>query len=148
MKSTDSGLMKKAISELAEDMRAREIGAILWDNSTAGFHFIPEVTVPCTKKSGNKECKEKGVTETTLRVMGIYDYDGRLYLIEEGKAPVKLTNFYTDGVEVPPTVVTLTPDMAQSQLGDPTEKNGYTDNATNEEWLAIADCYFEALNER
>ena len=44
--------------------------------------------------------------------------------------------------------MTLTPDMAQSQLGDPTEKNGYTDNATNEEWLAIADCYFEALNER
>ena len=135
--ATASGkLFDQAISRLMEDMQVREIGAILWDNATAGFHYIPETTV--TDKKGEKK---------VIRVMGLYIFDNTLYLIEEGMAPVELTEFYTDGVEVPPTVVTLTEDSAMRHLGDPTKEKGFTTNASDEEWLAIADCYFEALAE-
>lgn len=129
-------LFSQAIARIADDMRDREIGAILWNNSTAGFHYIPEVTV-----EGKNDRTE------VLRVMGLYLYEDTLYLVEEGKAPVELTEFFTDGVEVPPVVVTLTEDSALRHLGDPEGRKGYTTEATNEEWLVIADCYFEALAE-
>ncbi len=131
-----SKLFSEAINRLKEDMQAREIGAIIWDNASAGFHYIPETTV--TAKNGDKK---------VIRVMGLYIFNNTLYLIEEGTAPVELTEFYTDGVEVPPTVVTLTEDSAMRHLGDPSKEKGYTTSATDEEWLAIADCYFEALAE-
>ncbi len=129
-------LFSQAISRIADDMRDREIGAILWNNSTAGFHYIPEVSV--SVKEGRTD---------VVRIMGLYLYDDTLYLVEEGKAPVELTEFFTDGVEVPPVVVTLTEDSAREHLGDPEGRKGYTTQATNEEWLVIADCYFEALAE-
>lgn len=128
-------LIKQAIGKLVEDMISRNIGAILWDNATAGFHYLPEVTV--SEKEGNK----------VIRAMGLYLYNNRLYIVEEGIAPVELTQFYTDGVEVPPTVVTLTEDSAIRNLGDPEGREGYITEATDEEWVAIADCYFEALAE-
>ena len=129
-------LFDEAIGRLMDDMKTREIGAILWDNATAGFHYIPETTV--SGKNGKDE---------VIRIMGLYCYNDNLYLIEEGMAPVELTEFYTDGVEVPPTVVTLTEDSAQRHLGNPEKEKGFTTKASHEEWLAIADCYFEALAE-
>ena len=142
MKDTSSpassdALIGKAISQLIEDMKSREIAAILWDNATAGFHYIPEISLK----------QEKSDKPEVIRIMGLYRYNDALYLVEEGMAPVELTEFYTDGVQVPPTVVTLTEDSAREHLGDPEGKPGYTRNATNEEWLVIADCYFEALAE-
>ncbi len=134
--SATGKLFNQAINRLMEDMQTREIGAILWDNASAGFHYIPETTV--TEKNGEKK---------VIRVMGLYIFGNTLYLVEEGMAPVELTEFYTDGVEVPPTVVTLTEDSAMRHLGDPRKEKGYTTDATDEEWLAIADCYFEALAE-
>lgn len=131
-------LFNQAKANLAEDMKSREIGAILWDNKTAGFHYIPEATVTDAKTGGSK----------VIRIMGLYLYNGDIYLVEEDAAPAELTNFYTHGVEVPPTVVTLTEDMARNQFGDPNGEKGFTRDATDEEWLAIADCYFEALNEK
>lgn len=129
-------LFQQAIRRLTDDMQTREIAAILWDNATAGFHFIPETTL--TDKDGKTQ---------VIRVMGLYDYQGTLYLIEEGTAPVELTEFYTDGVDVPPTVVTLTADSATRYLGNPAKERGFTTRASDEEWLTIADCYFEALAE-
>lgn len=129
-------LIPQAKTKLIEDMKDRQIGAILWDNSTAGFHFIPEILLT------------DGEKKHTIRVMGLYHYDGTLYAVEENKAPVHLTDFYTNGVEVPPTVVTLTEDVARDELGDPTKEPGYTTEGSPEEWLTIADCYFEALNEK
>ncbi len=134
--TTNGKLFSEAISRLVEDMEVRGIGAILWDNATAGFHYIPATTI--TDKKGETK---------VIRVMGLYNYEGTLYLIEEDKAPVHLTEFYTDGVEVPPTVVTLTEDSARRHLGNPQKEDGFTTKASNEEWLAIADCYFEALAE-
>lgn len=136
-KSRVRAAFNKAVAGIADDMERRGIAAILWDNSTAGFHFIPEVTV----------VDEKGERDE-LRVMGLYLYDGSMYLVEEEIAPVRLTEFYTDGVEVPPAVVTLTDDSARRHLGDPEEQKGYTTQASDEEWLNIADCYFEALREQ
>lgn len=131
-----TALINEGKSQIIEDMKERGYGAILWNNSTAGFHFIPEIVVTDTDRS------------RTMRIMGLYHCDGVLYAIEEGKAPVHLTDFYTEGVEVPPVVVTLTEDMARTELGIPSESRGYTTQGTPEEWLAIADCYFEALNEK
>lgn len=132
------GLLDQAKQKIIEDMQQKEIGAILWDNSSAGFHFIPEIL----------HRSEKTGKERTVRVTGLYHADGRLYAVEEDRAPVHLTDFYTHGVDVPPVVVTLTDDVAARELGDPEEVKGYTLQGTLEEWLAIADCYFEALNER
>lgn len=130
-----AALIANAKGKLADDMKERGIGAILWNISTAGFHFIPEILI--TDGSGSK----------TVRIMGLYNYDEELYAIEEGTAPAHLTNFYTEGVEVPPVVVTLTEDLASEELGIPSASRGYTTEGSSEEWLAIADCYFEALNE-
>jgi len=126
---SSEALIGKAISQLREDMKSREIAAILWDNSTAGFHYIPEVSLA----TGDSKDPE------TVRIMGLYSYDGTLYLIEEGMAPVELTDFYTDGVQVPPVVVTLTEDSAREYIGNPRGKKGFIIDATNEEWLTIAD---------
>ena len=58
------------------------------------------------------------------------------------------TYFYDDNTEVKPTVVTLTPDMAEKSLGNPDREDGYTRQGTLEEWTVIADAYFEALAEQ
>ena len=58
-----------------------------------------------------------------------------------------MDDFYDPDREVKPAVVTLTPDRAAKALGDPDREKGYTRQGTLEEWLAIADCYFEALAE-
>lgn len=134
--TSSNTLFNQAIERLRDDMQTREIGAILWDNATAGFHYIPEITL--TDKDGK---------QSVIRVMGLYIFDDTIYIIEEGMAPVELTEFYTDGVEVPPTVVTLTPDSAREHLGDPSREKGFTTKASDQEWLVIADCYFEALAE-
>lgn len=130
-------LLKNAKDGIIEDMKEKGIGAVLWDNSRAGFHFIPEVV-----------CGDGGsATQRVVRVMGLYRYNGTLYIVEEDKAPVDFKDFYTPGVDVPPVVVTLTEDVASRDLGVPGEERGFTTLGTLEEWLAIADCYFEALNE-
>ena len=108
---------------------------MLWDLATAGFHFIPEISL--TTERGSQ----------TVRVTGVYAYDGHIYAIEEDKAGVNTDQFYTPGVDVPPVVVTLTPDKAAEVLGDPTKRPGFTTEGSTAEWLSIADAYFEALKE-
>ena len=132
-----TALLSKAKNQIAEDMEGKGFCAILWDNSRADFHYIPEVTV-------NSHDGKNSV----VRIMGLYLYDGELYLVEEDKAPVSMKDFYTEGVEVAPVVVTLTSDAARQSLGDPAVEKGYFTGGTLEEWLVVADCYFEALNER
>ena len=129
-------LLDKARQDLIADMKSREIGAVIWDLSTVGFHYIPEVRI--TDADG----KEK-----VVRVAGLYRYDGVLYLIEEDAAGVNVDNYYDPDSEVKPTVVTLTEDMAVKDLGSPENNKGYTTAGSMEEWLAVADCYFEALAE-
>ena len=130
-----SQLLEKAIGDLMTDMASREIGAIIWDNSTAGFHYLPEVTV---EEDGKKR---------VARVTGMYRYDGRLYLIEEDVAGVDIDRFYDKDSEVKPTVVTLTEDMASRVLGDPRSEKGYTTEGSLEAWVVVADDYYEALTE-
>lgn len=129
-------LFAKAKQDLIDDMKERNIGAILWDNATAGFEQLPEVDL------GGEESAEPDVS----RVMGLYRYNGMLYLIEEDKAHVDFNDFYDEETEIKPSVVTLTETVARKDLGDPTEEKGYTTEGSLEEWLVIADCYFEALN--
>lgn len=130
-------LLGKACQDLIDDMKERNIGAILWDNATAGFQYIPEINLT-EDDTEQPDCS---------RIMGLYRYDDELYLIEEGKARVDFNDFYNEDTEVKPSVVTLTESVAQKELGNPTEEKGYTTEGSLEEWLAIADCYFEALNE-
>lgn len=136
--SENIDLLGKAKQDMMADMEAKEIGAILWDNSTAGFDYIPEIVL----SDDDEENPE------VSRVMGLYRFDGVLYLIEEDKAKVDFDAFYDKDTEVKPTVVTLTEVIAQKVLGDPRKEPGYTTDGTLEEWLGIADCYFEALDEK
>ena len=129
-------LFGKAKQDLIEDMQSRNIGAILWDNATADFEQIPEINL----------AGDDAEMPDVARVMGLYRYDGELYLIEEDKAKVDFNNFYNSDTEVKPSVVTLTESVAQKDLGNPAEEKGYTTEGSLEEWLTIADCYFEALN--
>ncbi len=131
-------LFNDAKKELAEDMKNRGIGMILWDLSSAGFHYVPEILHRSQRKG----------TSRIARIEGLYLYNGEIYLIEEDRAPVSIDQFYNPDTEVPPTVVTLSEDAAVKTLGDPEATKGYTQQGSLEEWLAIADCYFEALNEK
>lgn len=135
--SADS-LLAQAKQALIDDMKSREIGAIIWDNATAGFPYLPEIL------HHSKTDPEK---TRVAQIMGIYRYDDVLYLIEEDRAPLKFDDFWNQDTEVPPTVVTLTEDIASKDLGDPESVKGYTTQGTLEEWTAIADCYFQALNQ-
>lgn len=130
-------LLDKAKSRIVEDMEVREIGAIIWNLANAGFHYIPEID----------HHSERTGEERVSRVTGLYHYNGELYAIEEDRADVSIDQFYTHGIDVPPTVVTLSETKAREQLGDPEKVKGYTRQGTLEEWVAIADCYFEALAE-
>lgn len=130
-------LFAKAKKAMADDMEARNIGAIIWDNSTAGFHQLPEIQL-VSPENGK---------ESVARITGLYRYNGDLYLMEEDKVNVSVDDFYNRDTEVKPTVVTLTEDMAEKSLGNPDEERGYTRQGTLEEWIVISDCYFEALCE-
>ncbi len=130
-------LLANAKQELAANMADRNIGAIIWNLQTAGFHYIPEIVHHSAQKDKTR----------VARITGLYACNGQLYLIEEDRSDVSVDEFYEPGVEVRPTVVTLTPAKAQEHLGDPDARKGFTQQGTLEEWLAIADCYFEALAE-
>lgn len=130
-------MMKKSLEGIVEDMEARGIGAIIWDLADAGFHYIPEIYM-VDSKTGKQR---------TVRLTGLYAYNGHLYGIEEGRSGVKVDSYYTPGVDVRPVVVTLSEAKAREVLGHPEEDRGFTQQGTLEEWTAIADCYFEALNE-
>ena len=137
MKDTnEKALLQEALQRMAEDMDDRDIDAIIWNIAQAGFHFIPEIKLP-----------DRDGRPHTVRVTGIYRYEDKLYAIEEDVADIHPDQFYTPGVEVPPIVVTLTRDKAREILGDPETRPGFTTEGTTLEWLAIADCYFEALAE-
>ncbi len=131
-------LLAQAKRDIIADMESREIGAIIWDNSTAGFHEIPEIV--------HHSSKEPGKTRVA-RIMGLYVFDGKLYEIEEDRAPVKFDDFWDRDTEAAPTVVTLSPDIAGKDLGDPEAVKGYTTQGSLEEWMVIANCYFQALNQ-
>lgn len=129
-------LIGKAKSDLMANMASRGIAAILWDVEEAGFHFIPEVSLPDSTEEDPK----------VARVTGLYAYSDELYLILE-TADVNFDEFYNPDTEVRPTVVTLSSDLASKYLGDPEGQEGYDPDGDLEEWLAVADCYFEALAE-
>lgn len=131
-------LLAQAKQGIAADMESRGIGAILWDNSTAGFHQIPEIV--------HHSSKDPSKTRVA-RIMGLYSYDGVLYEIEEDRAPVRFDDFWNHDTEAAPTVVTLSEDIAVKDLGNPEEVKGYTTQGSLEEWTVIADCYFQALNQ-
>lgn len=128
-------LLQQAIEAIASDMKARGLGAILWNNASAGFHFIPEVVT----RSGDKA--------SVHRIMGLYSFGGKVWLVEEDESGVDLSAFYNHDTEVPPVVVTLTESVAEADFGNPAGKIGFTTQGSLEEWTAIADCYFEALAE-
>lgn len=130
-------LLAKAKSQMAQDMKAREIGAIIWSVADAGFHYIPEIKVTDAEKG----------TARTARVTGLYLYKDEVYAIEEDLSGISPDQFYRVGVDVPPVVVTLSELKADELIGVPSESKGFTTQGTLEEWVAIADCYFEALNE-
>lgn len=129
-------LLGKAKADLKANMAERGIAAILWDVDEAGFHYIPEVPLPdYTEENPN-----------VARVTGLYSYGNELYLILE-TADVNMNEFYNPDTEVRPTVITLSADLASKYLGDPKDDKGYDCDGDLEEWLAVADCYFEALAE-
>lgn len=129
-------LLGKAKSDLMANMAQRGIAAILWDVEEAGFHFIPEVTLPDSTEEDPK----------VARVAGLYSYKDDLYLVLE-TADLHFEEFYNPDTEVRPTVITLSSDLASKYLGDPEGREGYDNEGDLEEWLAVADCYFEALAE-
>ncbi|MDE7159580.1 MAG: hypothetical protein K2O24_01855 [Muribaculaceae bacterium] len=126
-------LLDKAKKDMIADMESRQIGAILWDNATAGFHYIPVATLPSGK---------------VVNITGLYHYGDDLYLVEEENPRADINNYYNHDTEVKPTVVCLSDTVARGDLGNPGEEDGFTLDASMEEWLAIADCYFEALAEK
>ena len=128
--------LQRAIDELKANMAERGIAAIIWDVEEAGFHYIPEVSLPDSTEEDPK----------VARVSGLYSYGNNLYLILE-TAGIDINEFYNPDSEVRPTVVTLSSDLAAKYLGDPKGKEGFDKDGDLEEWLAVADCYFEALAE-
>lgn len=130
-------LLDNARKELMADMESRGIGAIVWNLQTAGFHFIPEIVHHSPDKDKTR----------VARITGLYAADGNLWLVEEERSGVSVDEFYNPDTEVRPTVVTLTPAKAAERLGDPDTRKGFTLQGTLEEWLTVADCYFEALAE-
>lgn len=141
MENTQNGvdaLLNQAKSDIIADMKSRDIAAIIWNNATASFHFKPEIL--------HKSKKDPSKTRVA-EIMGLYAYQGTLYLIEEGRAPIKFDDFWNRDTEAAPTVVTLTEDAAKEKLGDPEAVKGYTTQGSLEEWTAIADCYFQALTQ-
>lgn len=127
--------LHQALRQLADDMKSREIGAIIWNIPDAGFHFIPEISL--TESNGQTEA---------VRITGLYVYQNKVYAIEEDKPGVDMEHFYRQGIDVPPVAVTLTESKAFELFGTPSESRGLTCQGSLEEWTAIADCYFEALN--
>ncbi len=136
---SESALFAQAKQGIIDDMKSRGIGAIIWNNATAGFHYIPEVV--CHKKDDPTKTR-------VATVMGLYRYNDVLYLIEEDRAPITFDDFWDPDTEAAPTVVTLSEDIAGKDLGDPEAVKGFTTQGTLEEWTAVADCYFEALAEK
>lgn len=134
----EATLFADAKHALLEDMKSREIGAIIWNNATAGFPYLPEIVHHSTKDPEKTR---------VAQIMGLYRYNGVLYLIEEDRAPIKFNDFWNQDTEAAPTVVTLSEDIARKDLGDPEAVKGYTTQGTLEEWTAIADCYYQALNQ-
>lgn len=133
----ENNLLYQAKIKMADDMKSRGIGAIIWSIPDAGFHFIPELVINDAK--GNSH---------TVRVTGLYLFDNDIYAIEEDVAKISVNQFYTHGVDIPPVVVTLTENKANEVLGTPSAYIGVTNQGTLEEWITIADCYFEALREQ
>lgn len=131
-------LLAKAKGDIAEDMKSRGIAAVIWDLSTASMQYIPEIML---------RKPEEGKSGEVVRITGIYLYDDTLYLIEEDKAGVSVNEFYDRETEVKPSVVTLSEDVARENLGNPEGKAGYITSGSIEEWLTIANCYFQALIE-
>lgn len=129
-------LIGKAKQDLKANMQQRGIAAIIWDVEEAGFHFIPEVTLPDSTEEDPK----------VARVSGLYSYGDDLYLILE-TADLDFEEFYDPDTEVRPTVITLSSDLAAKYLGNPAGREGFDNEGDLEEWLAVADCYFEALAE-
>ena len=129
-------LLGKAKSDLRANMAQRGIAAIIWDVEEAGFHYIPEVELPDSTEEDPK----------VVRVAGLYSYKEDLYLILE-TADINFDEFYNPDNEVKPTVITLSASLASKYLGDPENREGFDPDGNLEEWLAVADCYFEALAE-
>lgn len=129
-------LLGNAKSDLMKNMTQRGIAAIIWDVEEAGFHFIPEVSLPDSTEEDPK----------VARVTGLYAYADELYLILE-TADLDFEEFYNPDTEVRPTVITLSADLASKYLGNPDGREGFDPDGDLEEWLAVADCYFEALAE-
>lgn len=130
-------LIDGAKLQIIEDMKTRGFDAIIWDIGTAGFHYIPEIVT-------GEDNRER---EIVKRITGLYAYDGKLYAIEEGAPGTNIKDYYNPATEVAPTVVTLTTSMAKEDLPNPIESNYFTLAGSDEEWLVVADCYFEALNQ-
>ncbi len=137
MKVSDR-LVADAKEQLAEDMKQRGYAAIIWNNATADFHYIPEIVVGHLKNG----------SDIVVRVTGLLADGDKLYAIEEGAPGADISNYYNAETDVAPVVVTLTAKTAARMLGDPADSDKFTTAGSNEEWLVIADCYFEALNER
>ena len=135
---TEAALLNQGKRDIIADMKTRGIGAIVWNNATAGFPCRPEIL--------HRSAKDPSKTRVAV-IMGLYACNDVLYLIEEGRAPIKFDDFWDRDVDAPPTVVTLSEDVAQNKLGDPEAVKGYTTQGSVEEWTAIADCYFRALNQ-
>ena len=111
-------LLGKAKSDLMANMAQRGIAAILWDVEEAGFHFIPEVTLPDSTEEDPK----------VARVAGLYSYKDDLYLVLE-TADLHFEEFYNPDTEVRPTVITLSSDLASKYLGDPEGREGYDNDS-------------------
>lgn len=131
-----SKLLSEAKSRMIDDMAARGIGAIIWNIPNAGFHYIPEIVIGDV--NGDPQ---------SVRVTGLYHFHDDLYAIEEEVAGLETEEFYNPQTEVAPVTVTLSEDKARERIGNPANKKGFTTAGTLEEWVAIADCYFEALAE-
>lgn len=126
-------LFEQAKADICADMSSRDIGAIMWNNQRAGFHYPPVINMK------NAEGKSE-----TWEIQGLYRVQDAIFLISD-HASVNVDDYYEKGIETPPVIVTLTPDQATGELGLPSEERGFTRQGSIQEWLTIADCYFEAL---
>ena len=127
-------LFLQAKDAIATDMRARGIGAIMWDCESDRFAYLPRVAVFAP-----------GSFERVAEIGGIYRRGNSLFLMERGRAPVSVDDYYDKDAEKRPLVVTLTEEQACAQLGEPGDHRGLTECGSVEDWLTVADCYFEAL---
>ena len=82
--AANAEMFARAKESIAQDMEARNIGAIIWDNASANFHQIPEIELVCPSTGNTRTAL--GITLVCVTAYTLYT----LWLVYVLRADVAL----------------------------------------------------------